>query len=170
MSYFEPYKEKGAQQGVVFSNCSLIFVICHLQPSETIENGNGLVTGATTNGHILTRYLRSTNSFTHAEDDMIVEDADVFPEKYKTDGVNSEGMKNLSVNSATENALEKILLEMSSSQEKHKLAEKKEEIAEQWRHVAAMYDRILFVVFLLVIFGITAWFLTLHPTAESQRV
>ena len=52
---------------------------------------------------------------------------------------------------------------------KRESAAVREEIYEQWKHIAAMYDRVLFVFFVTTIFGISTWFLTLQPTEGDQK-
>jgi len=65
--------------------------------------------------------------------------------------------------------LNEILKEMRTVKTKRRASQHQEDIAEQWRHIAAMYDRILFVIFIIVILGITIWFVTLQPIADKQR-
>lgn len=60
--------------------------------------------------------------------------------------------------------------EMKVVRDKRSEALDQDKMAEKWRSVAAMYDRILFVAFLIIIFGITIWFTTLQPDADSQRL
>jgi len=43
-------------------------------------------------------------------------------------------------------------------------------IIEQWRHVAAMYDRIMMVLFMFAVIGVSIWFVTLEPSKEQQRL
>ena len=65
--------------------------------------------------------------------------------------------------------LQRLLTELEKNQKANIQIEKQADIGEQWRNVAAMYDRILFIVFLSVVLGITVWFLTLNPTPEPQK-
>lgn len=68
-----------------------------------------------------------------------------------------------------ESLLTEILKEMNTLMEKTKEQSRVDDIVEQWRHVAAMYDRIMMVVFMLAVIGITLWFVNLSPSAEIQR-
>lgn len=61
-----------------------------------------------------------------------------------------------------------ILDELQMSSNKIREAKMQDDIAEQWRYVAAMYDRVLMVIFMLLIFSITLWFVTATPTSEEQ--
>ena len=71
--------------------------------------------------------------------------------------------------SAIMETLKCILEEMRLVRKRRKDMERQDIIADQWRRVAAMYDRILFIAFMISIIGITIWFLTLQPNADSQR-
>ena len=85
------------------------------------------------------------------------------------DGINTNSREDSSASNMMMLTLKSMLTEMKRKREKKIQIQKQEDIAEQWKHVAAMYDRILFVVFICVILGITIWFLSLNPTVESQR-
>ena len=73
-----------------------------------------------------------------------------------------------SASSSLHFTLQGILSELKRKQENKLKMERQADIGEQWRNMAAMYDRILFIVFLFTILVITVWFLTLNPTVESQ--
>lgn len=45
-----------------------------------------------------------------------------------------------------------------------------DEIVKDWRLVAEVCDRILFFLFTGAVLVISIWFLTLNPSAESQRI
>lgn len=71
---------------------------------------------------------------------------------------------------AIAHAINGILNELKKLRQRKQAKQRQENIAEQWQKVAAMYDRILFVVFLMVVFAVSGWFLTTHPTEESQEL
>lgn len=58
-------------------------------------------------------------------------------------------------------SLEKILYEAKRAGEQSREQQLQEEVADQWRMVVTIYDRIMFVVFLIGILAITLWFLTI---------
>lgn len=67
-----------------------------------------------------------------------------------------------------ESTLGHILDEFQTSSNKIREAKMQDDIAEQWRYIAAMYDRVLMVIFMLLIFSITLWFVTATPTSQDQ--
>lgn len=115
------------------------------------------------NGHSNKATLK-INSFTSPADH---DDTNI--ETLNLDSLPDEQTSTSPADSAILAALKTISREMEDIRERKKVTEQKENITEQWKKIAAMYDRILFVAFLICILGITLWFLTLQPTADSQR-
>ena len=56
--------------------------------------------------------------------------------------------------------ISEILDELLTVRKKQEVESKQNAIADQWRNIAAMYDRVLFVCFAICILVITLWFLT----------
>ena len=56
-------------------------------------------------------------------------------------------------------SLDRILKEVQQGGERMREQERLDDVADQWRMVIAIYDRLLFVAFLIAILSITLWFL-----------
>lgn len=118
------------------------------------------------------KVLVKINSFTTPNKQPIVDENNI--ETLNLDGA-TKIPRNPSISSlgsgdsAVMDTLKCILDEMRLVRTRRKAMERQEIIADQWRRIAAMYDRILFICFMISIIGITVWFLTLQPTADSQR-
>ena len=56
-------------------------------------------------------------------------------------------------------SLDRILKEVQQGGEQMREQERLVDVADQWRMVIAIYDRLLFVAFLIAILSITLWFL-----------
>lgn len=56
--------------------------------------------------------------------------------------------------------INEILDELLTIRKKQEQEARQAAIADQWKNIAAMYDRVLFVCFAVCIVGITIWFLT----------
>lgn len=69
----------------------------------------------------------------------------------------------------TELKLKETLEEIQEQKIKEELNREQEIIVDQWRCVANMCDRALFLMFVLIVLCLTVWFLTLQPSDESQQ-
>ena len=62
-------------------------------------------------------------------------------------------------------SLENIFIEVWKAGERIRAQERLDEVADQWRMVVAVCDRLLFVVFLSGILVITLWFISIEWNA-----
>lgn len=71
---------------------------------------------------------------------------------------------------AVEQALRDILKEMKQDSDRKKADLVQQGITEQWKHVAAMYDRVAMALFIFIVLGITIWFVTLTPKNDGDPI
>lgn len=62
-----------------------------------------------------------------------------------------------------------ILKELQQSSDRVLWNKRRHRITEQWQNVAAMYDRILLIMFMAGILGVSIWFITLSPIDDHAE-